>query len=629
MNTVTTSILSVLGLLLLGGFAFLVRDIFKKLSGSGVVLLVGLIGLFVGERIFGMGTWRLATSSAAIVVLLASVGLRAYAMMGSEGARKGGHRGALIATAVTIASLLLYGLTLPTVTDSMGFTDDALGRWNGVWSSLFPIVMVLGVIPVLLIDRVLAVHPRQMPMGAMANASMSGLSIALGLALLFPLNFLASAYDQEWDLAYFRTTRPGDSTAAIVQTTSEPVEGFLFYPPGNEVGQQLEGYFKELQAVSGGNFTYRLIDQALDPVLAEDLKVRDNGMIVVRQGESVQSLKVNVDLDRAKRDLRTLDGKVNKMLTKLLKGSRDLYFLTGHGEASSRERDEPLRKLNLWKREVLEAQNFKVKSYGVADGSAMSVPDGAGVVIVAAPTEPLLPEEIDTLVTWFEGGGALMVLLEPGADPLTDLLARLGVEAGTVPLANPQFHLKQSGQKSDRVLLATNKFGSHASVKTLSRNSQQLGLIMPTAVRVQKKEDTALRVTTLVRSLDGTFEDVDGDREQGADEPGKVFELGVAVETTGEGEAQGRAIIIGDTSLLADDVLRYSKGNVLFGSDGVRWLVGDEDTAGEINNEEDVKIQHTRQEDTAWFLLSIVGVPTLVMLLGFMIVRLRRRGGVA
>jgi hypothetical protein len=628
MNTITTGIAFTLGLLLLGGVGFLVRDIFKKLSGSGFVLLIGLMGLFVGERVFGDTDFRVGVLATAVLVLLASIGLRVFAMAGSHDARRKGHQTALIATIVSASSLVLYALTLPTATDALGLSAEALPRWTGSLSALFPIVLFGGLVPVLLIDQLMSAHPRMMPAGAMRHATTSGVSLALALALLFPLNYLASEHDQEWDVAYFRTTKPGESTIAITRTVSEPMEALLFYPAGNEVAQQLQRYFDVLAASSNGNLTVRLVDQALDPKLSEEVKVRENGVIVLRQGENTQTIKMNAELDRAKRDLRKLDGTVNKTMLKLVKGSRDLYFLTGHGEASSREKDEPLRKLNLWKREVLEAQNFKVKTYGVAEGSSQSVPDDAGVVIVAAPTEPLLPEEIDTLVRWFEGGGALMVLLEPGADPMTDLLSRLGVEAGTAPLANTQYHLKQTGQKADRVLLATNKFGTHASVKTLSRNNREFGLIMPTSVRVQKREGSPHKISTLVRTLDDTFEDLDGDREPGVDEPKSSLELGLAIETQG-GEKQGRAIVMGDTSLLADDVLRYSKGNVLFGYDAVRWLVGDEDLAGEVENEEDVKIQHTRQEDTAWFLMSIVGVPGLVLVFGFVVLRLRRREGVA
>ena len=634
MSTATTALGAVLGLLLMGGLAFLVRDVFRRLSGSGFVLLAGLVGLFVGERWLAGTDLRPLVSGASVLVLLASLGLRAYAMLGSADARRAGHRGALAATAVTLGSLLVYAATLPPVTAALGVADAALVRWNGALWSIFPIFTVAGLVPVLLIDQVLANHPRAMPSGALRAVSQAGLSMALGLSLLFPLNYLADAWDIEKDVAYFRTTQPGESTIAIVTTAADPIEALLFYSAGNEVGQQLERYFKALAAASGGQLSYRLVDQALDPKLSEEADVRTNGMVVLRQGENKQNFKIAEELDRAKRDLRKLDGTVNKTLLKLTTGSRDVYFLTGHGEASTRERDNDLRKLNVWKRDVLEAQNFKVKTYGLAEGSAQAVPEGAGVVIIAAPTEPLLPEEIDALVAFFEAGGALLITLEPDSKaPLAPLLARLGVEAGTAPLANTQFYIKETGQKADRVLLATNKFGTHASVKTLSRNSQQVGLVMPTSVRVNKAAEpdaaaAGYKVSTLIRALDNTFEDVDGDREPGDAETKENLELGVAVETVGE--KPGRAIIVGDTSMLSDPILRLgSKGNVLFSYDTVRWLVGDEDIAGEIESEEDRPIQHTHEEDTAWFLLSVVGVPGLVLVFGFVMMRLRRREGAA
>lgn len=623
-----------LGLLLLLGFAFLLRDVFQKLSGSGVVLIAGLVLLLIGERVLGVSDTRLLVSGAAVLVLLASLGLRAYAMLGSEGARRTGHKAALITSAVAVASLGLYALTLESVSSALGFEGTGLDRWNGVWWSLFPIVTLAGVVPTLLIDRVLAAHPRVMPAGAMRHAVLSGLSLAFAGAFLFPLNYLASSHDIERDVAYFRTTRPGDASKAIVTTAAEPIEAVLFFSPGSDVGREIEPYFRDLVAAAPGNMSYRIVDQALDPALAEELKVRENGQIVIRQGENLQKVKINTDIDRAKRELRKLDGTIQKSLLKLTKGQRNLYFLTGHGEASSRETENLLRKLNVLKREVLETQGFRVKSYGLSDGSSQQMPDDAGAVIVAAPTEPLLPEEVEAMLAWFEQGGHLMITLEPGGEEnLRPLLDGLGVEAGTHSLAHMQKHLKQTGGPADRALLATNKFSSHATVRTLQRNSLQMGLIVPSPVWVRAKPKGPYEVDTIVKSLDGTFEDLDSNRADEG-EPGKVYDLAVAVEgpsrTDADGvEHQGRAIVVGDTSLFSDEVLRYSRGNVVFATDTLKWLVGDEDLAGEVNNEEDVKIQHTREEDTVWFLLSIVGMPGVVLALGFVIVRLRRREGTA
>jgi hypothetical protein len=76
---------------------------------------------------------------------------------------------------------------------------------------------------------------------------------------------------------------------------------------------------------------------------------------------------------------------------------------------------------------------------------------------------------------------------------------------------------------------------------------------------------------------------------------------------------------------LADDVIRAFRANAQFGYDAARWLSGDEDITGEVESEEDVKVQHTREEDWMWFLTAIGAVPTTVLMAGVLFIRLRRR----
>ncbi len=628
MSTFSLALGGIVGLLVLVGVGFLVRDVFAKMSGSGVILLLGLFVLFIGERVLGEGDWRMPVSGVGLVVVLGALGLRAYAWSNSTGARREGHQQALVWTAVVVGSLLLYALTLDPITGALGFEEDAAARWVGVWRSLFPIVTLVGLVPVFMLDRLLAVHPVMMPTGASRSAQLSGVAAALGIALVFPVNYLADQHDVEWDVAYFRTTKPGTSTKAIAQTSAEPIEAILFFPAGNDVGREVLPYFEELARDSSGQLTVKMVDQALDPVLAEELKVRENGQIVLRQGETDQKFKLNIELDRAKRELRKLDSTVQKHLLKLTRGQRTVYFLVGHGEAHWRESDDPLRKLNVYKRDVLEAQNFKVKTFGAADGSTNAVPDDADVVIVAGPTDPLLAEEIEVLKTWFDQGGSLVVLVDPKGDPMTGLLDHLGVQAGSAVLANAEAHARLQGGPADRVLIATNKYGSHASVKTLSRNSQVAPSIYPGAVSIVKKDDTPNKVTTLVRSMPNTWEDANANFQNDPDEEKKVFEIAVAIEKdvkVGDEKKDARAIVIGDVNFLADDLLKSVRANAQLGFDGVRWASRDEDISGEVESEEDTKVQHTREEDWVWFLTTIVAVPGLVLLFGVIFIRLRQR----
>jgi hypothetical protein len=56
--------------------------------------------------------------------------------------------------------------------------------------------------------------------------------------------------------------------------------------------------------------------------------------------------------------------------------------------------------------------------------------------------------------------------------------------------------------------------------------------------------------------------------------------------------------------------------NQLLFIDALRWLGGEESFAGEVNTEEDVRIEHTQQKDLVWFYATIFGAPALVLALG-------------
>ncbi|MFT4626771.1 MAG: hypothetical protein ACI8PZ_005449 [Myxococcota bacterium] len=616
-------------ILLLGVLAAVVGSLLLSMRRSGGaigIVLVGLFLVFLGERVFGSGSLRWPVTGLGVVLSVGSGALRVLARSRAADETHRMHTAAVVFHAVALSGLATYALTLEPVTGALGFDEAATQRWNGVFHSLTPLLVALGVGPMIVLDRVLDAHPRRVPAGLASRAVVSGLSSALVLSLLFPMNYLANAYNAEWDYAYFRTARPGGATISLVKALPEPVEVLLFFPPGNDVAQEIRPYFDALAEASDGHLTARVVDQALQPALSEERKIRENGYIALRTGGNDAKLKIDTDIDRAKRDLKKLDGNIYEQLVKITREKRTVYVTTGHGEANWREKENPLRKINLFKKD-LEDRNIKVKAFGVTEGSTSAVPDDAAAVVVAAPSTPLLPEEIAVLKAYMDGGGRLLVLADPDSARPTELLDHIGVKTGSAPLAHAEMYLRQSRGKRDRTLLATNKFGSHASVRTLSRNSAQLGVIMPDAVWVSKTEGTPHKVSTLIRSFPDTWEDVNRNFELDAGEEGKTWQLAVAVEL-GEGDTAGRAIVVGDVNLLSDTLYLQLAGTRVFANDAVLWLVGDEDIAGEINTEEDVKIVHTRDEDQAWFWMTVAGVPFGILGLGLVLVR-RRDGGKA
>ncbi|HXN40574.1 MAG TPA: ABC transporter, partial [Myxococcaceae bacterium] len=88
---------------------------------------------------------------------------------------------------------------------------------------------------------------------------------------------------------------------------------------------------------------------------------------------------------------------------------------------------------------------------------------------------------------------------------------------------------------------------------------------------------------------------------------------------------EGRAIALADSDALAD-VLLDNPGNMYFALDGIKWLLGDESLAGEIATEVDVSVEHTRKQDVLWFYSTVFAAPAIVLGIGLLVTRRRRRG---
>ena len=208
----------------------------------------------------------------ALCAIIASLGIRFSAMSSAEDGRKDTFRTAFIWSLVGLAGLACYGLTLEPVTNAIGLNEAGAQRWRGIFQSLCPMLWVIGSLPALFLDVILYNNPHLLPRQAAKKASISTLTAALAICLVFPINYMASYSDWEWDTAFFRVSRPGEPTLNAAQTLPEPVNIYLFFPAGNEVSEAIRPYFDQVQSSSNGLVQVQLLDQALSPEIAEEMK---------------------------------------------------------------------------------------------------------------------------------------------------------------------------------------------------------------------------------------------------------------------------------------------------------------------------------------------------------------------
>ncbi len=632
------------------------------MSVSAMLYLVSMATLFVGQRMLeGNDGPQMAVTIVGCVVLAAAAGLRLGSLRRAKdpGLRLG-HRLAMIGLLGGVASLVLYTATTDGVIDTLTLGDEAEERWLGTWRSLWPLMWLIGTVPMLTADYACESSPTMMPKRRARELALHGLIVAMGIGLAFPVNYIASQRKERWDLAYFKTPQPGTATLALAQALESPVDVRIFMPPSSEVAQELQNYFGPLE---GPMFRVEVIDQAAEPRLAKALAVRNNGTITFTQGDILidvqppaegeeappqpvtRNVKVDADFDKAKRALKKIDADVQKVLIELGHGERIAYVTTGHGELTWRRAAQPVPELQAnGLREELKSQGFTVKELGLREKLSEGVPPDASLVMVLGPRYPFSQAETDSLRGYLESGGALFVALEPGAararlpapveDPLDAMVAEvMGVTVGEGILADEVVHARSAGDKRDNFLVLTDSFSSHGSSVTLAAERQVFGA--PFTGYLELEDGHAAAHTVTVRSMATAFVDENRDASFSADAGEVKGTKPIAAAVSGSTNAVGwRAIVVATSSVVSDVALGGATdqegstipGNIHFVRDTTNWLIGAEALSGTTQSEEDVKIEHTKEGQTWWFYSTVLGVPLLVFGLGVFRVRMRRRG---
>jgi hypothetical protein len=654
----------------------------KPPAVSLLILALGLLLGLGGERVFGEGhALRLPMDAGGGLLLLLGAAMRARAWMAATGDARVVLGRLLPAWLGVLLAAALFGVSVS------GKPLDLEGDSAALLQIAVLLLALASLFPLVLMELSLLGMSGAERLESRRVMESGRAGLALGLALLFCgfANYWANEDDQRWDLRTVKDVEPSSQTQEMVRNLAQDVTITLFFPPANEVAETIEPYFAGLDALSE-RLTVQRLDRDMHPKKAKEMRARSNGVVVVSKGTNHESVQLDVDTEKARKKLKKLDGEFQEKLAKIAQDQKVAYFTIGHGERSTSPRAEDLPGLKLLK-DLLKANNYKVKNLGLNDGLGNEVPDDATVVFVVGPKAPLLDAERDSLQRYVQGGGSLFLLFDPPVagemEPITQaaaeaaspgglpaeaeedaageagetaadggatagasaaasatapgafgqlvsdpLLDALGVTVSLAPLAHDSKYVSYRKKKSDRSFLASNRFTTHDSTTILSKNSSKMLVLAETAGSIDKKEgipDKAAGgpdVQFTIRSLSGTWADLDGDLEFDKDsEKKKVFQMVAAVqlpvpEGDSENKTGGRAIVTADADLLTDFVLGASLGNQQWLTDALRWLEDEVALQAEVAEIEDVKILHTTEQDRLWFYGTTVGVPLLVLGLG-------------
>ncbi len=618
---------------------------------------LGLILCFVGERLIGgqaTGRW-VVSGLGAIFCLGASISwLLAY--IGSSGSIKKVERLAFFLSLLGLVALALYMIDSdlvmgPAPVSRLGDQGPSLRQVLGV---LWPILLAISVLPLLFLQWSLGSMPKGqgLEMYRVRASATGGATLGMLLCSLFLINAATNEKDKVTDLSYFKTTSPSDASRALVEGLDEDTQALLFFPVANDVLAEVEPYFKQLASLSK-HFSYKRLDRAMQPALAEKYRVTKEGTVVLERGGSNRKIDLGSNLDDAKRKLKKLDQEFQNALLKLSFKREVIYLVSGHGErGSSRVEGDQRSRMTILKR-GLEQSNFTVKNLDSLSGLSQEVPQDAAMLLWMGPAASLFPGELHALESYLDRGGRMLLMLDPEEEAQPDtLLEYLGLKFDRTKLAHSKYFLPIGASKSlaDRYNLETNKFSSHQATNTNSKYASKLPVAMPTVGSLERAKRPAHknRITFLVRSMPNTWADVDGDAQRSKEEPLKVFQLAAAVsrkikkgksenDTSKSGQSKDadkdkkdskkkkvsedmneemRVVVFADADIFSDDFIKFL-GNGYLLLDVFHWLLDEKRVAATTTSEQDIKVAHTHTEDVWWFYSTVAAVPLFILALGF------------
>ncbi|MBN2574172.1 MAG: Gldg family protein [Deltaproteobacteria bacterium] len=590
----------------------------------------GLAAVYLGERVLEPGRASTTSTLLGLVIVAVALGL---AIRQGRGRPAGRALPLLYGLGLLALAMHFSRATLPVLLGQRALAAS-LPRLDSVLAVLWPAVLFASALPVLLVEFALASMARSPVADArrVRAAMLSGFGVAFALVLCFALVFVATELGWKADLSFFRTASASAATKQLVAALDAPVEATLFYPPGNEVAEELADYFADLRRASA-RFSVARVDQAVDPAKAKALGVSNNGVVVIARGETREQMQIPLRLESARPKLRALDQDVYKRIVAVSRGKRTVYLVQGHEERSftATANDNPQASLARLK-DLLTMQNLEARDLGMAQGLGNEVPADAALVLLIGPERPMLAEETAALVRYFRSGGRLLVAADPeNAAAATPLLAELSLEISPTPLANDRMYWARTHQKTDRTGIAAASYSSHAALATLAQFGARLPAVLLGAGALAKTKlapTPGPKVDFVIRTEGSTWDDKNGNFEFDPDgEARKAYTVAAAVtlpKPADDKSNEPRAFVLGDADAFSDLVIA-NRANAILVLDALRWLLGEPEVAGPPASETDVPVRHTRKQNVFWFYSSVFAAPGLVLLAGWAVTRRRRR----
>jgi ABC-type uncharacterized transport system involved in gliding motility auxiliary subunit len=470
-------------------------------------------------------------------------------------------------------------------------------------------------------------------------------AVALTAALLLIVNYFGGKYYKRFDWTSSHLYTLSEQTRNVLAGLKQDTDVIVFLPAAQPVYEPTKEVLSRYAAASP-HLHVRLVDPEKNPMEAQPLvtryQVKSYGVVVARGSDRrVIDAAELADFDFSRMQLGQQpemsgfkgEQQITNAILQLSQGRKPkVLFVTGHGEHSLDDRD--LSGMS-GVQDLLGSDNYQIEEWASIGKNA--VPPGTDLVVIAGPTSTFLPAEQGALTAFLNGGGHVLVLLDPTLGPagkpglvdtgLEGWLAGYGVKVGRDVVFDPANRVAFQGDE----YLFSKDYGSHPITKALQQGNLPVILVLARSVSRGAALPPGYEVTDLLRTSPQGWGETDlahlDNAAHGDQDLAGPVTLGVAVEKKGLPAGKtSRLVVIGDSDFATNRMLRASVPNTILLSNTLNWLVEREAMLGiPPKKAEQVHLNMTREQLVRSYLIVLGLLPLLALVFGITVYFRRRR----
>lgn len=281
--------------------------------------------------------------------------------------------------------------------------------------------------------------------------------------------------------------------------------------------------------------------------------------------------------------------------------NRKAYYTSGHNEQTfSTTISKMFNKSNL----ELNTLNLMTDE----------IPDDCEMLVIYAPTEDFLPEEISKVEAYLNNGGAVNLIysqkytLLPEID---DFLAEYGLLAQVGYAGDSSRNYQETNYYMFPVLKA-----SHPITSGISDSQNVLVLNSKGFLVDEDCAENLLVRPFMTTSENGTLSTPDGDTSA-------ELVVGATVSRNNENGTEGKLVVIGSEMMINESIASYSNlANTEVFVNSVYWLLGESE--GLAIPAKSLQVNNNIVSNIYLYTVPIIGIPLLILLVGIGI-RIKRQ----